>query len=1000
MHQSVTLHIKSAAVLAMSNLLSFEQTEQFEANYTCQNSSGRDAPWISGVAVVVESTDAQQLMTTSTSFTYRNKVLPFTVKKVELFRPELAQIPSRSGEGKHRRYFHALGFMNWNISLEGEQMLLHNGPAYTCYVACITRSCRCGALQWKESVDLRQLKSGTYTFSLIGDLPSEHGMKCTTATEAHRVSVTSRVGVKLCAQDLATTASSLSVRGHVPQCDSSRKMNHLLSGGAKLPMTVTSKTLAYERARRRNDLPPFEAVHELLRSALLKAVTTTDTIEYVSDTFPIVAYHPAPDPHQTGQWPQAGWFVLIEMPQAVQLMQKYGAVSGVLYDDKEQVTRDGGQLTLFGVAIPGKPKRLDGSPINSARWQHTAGLTHACLNNSGSSGYYTALTECILRDIPCESHSCAHKRLVHRTFGGAGGFFLQRECCSENKVEWHAETSDLCTASMSSCFSRRRSQDSFPQLKHLFACYTHDDRAHMKAVARLLQASSNPVVLDRAMRAFRWLFHCQEDDVARRFDIWKRLVVPMLSDSIDAQEKYIGYIYKTRVEQNLPIPGGLWRPATHAVRHRQSVVPLAPLNTNIIEVLNRTIVLEDKDGQKYANVYEAVDSLTGRMFSNLGEFTRLSQCTFWHRVQEHNENHAGKYRLSRPAVVRHMMACAVLLNSGVQASVDPSVLYVSHKKAYVRQITTRSREIRSGFPSDVTTHELMIALMEEEQWSELSGAPSRLSDGETHRVSVERDNPVCEGDLQTLHYKDGWLAEVGRMVWEQLCIDAGEEFDTTTPSDVVTTESATRNAIKNAERSAEAALVEMMSRLHLSCLRPLPDEYFTMTTEEKARYLAIRIGTHPSQSQGTELQFQRGGSMWLRSDTQRPRHGFRTPSFTRGPKYKVPAVAKNSRKGPIQKAISKRKRVEETVQQGSDASSAFDMTLQEMTTFAEYNPGYAEVKEKRLSRPDPLLQRYVVDIESWEDELYDDSGPITHAKRGFKKQLNSRRRASTRGQSP
>lgn len=54
------------------------------------------------------------------------------------------------------------------------------------------------------------------------------------------------------------------------------------------------------------------------------------------------------------------------------------------------------------------------------RWQHSAGLTHVCLNNSGCAGYYTELTRCILQDIPCGDTSCLHRRRKF-PFGGNGG---------------------------------------------------------------------------------------------------------------------------------------------------------------------------------------------------------------------------------------------------------------------------------------------------------------------------------------------------------------------------------------------------------------------------------------------------------------------------------------------------------------------------------------------------------------------------------------------------
>ena len=189
---------------------------------------------------------------------------------------------------------------------------------------------------------------------------------------------------------------------------------------------------------------------------------------------------------------------------------------GVFYDDKENVTQHGGQLTLFGVAIPNKPRDQDDQTFEGMRLQHTCGLTHMCLNNSGSASYYTALMRCIANDMKCSDETCQHRR-IYRDFGGAGGFKLEREC--RQQMTWSAETSDMCTASFSSFFQRRRSQHEFQNLTALYACYAHDDRAHLKTMSKLL-GSATATVLDRGMRGFRWLFYCYADTLAQRFEVY------------------------------------------------------------------------------------------------------------------------------------------------------------------------------------------------------------------------------------------------------------------------------------------------------------------------------------------------------------------------------------------------------------------------------------------------------------------------------------------------
>lgn len=82
---------------------------------------------------------------------------------------------------------------------------------------------------------------------------------------------------------------------------------------------------------------------------------------------------------------------------------------------------------------------------------------------------------------------------------------MKRQCSAEFRSEWPIEISDLCAASFASCFERRRREHDFNELQDLFACYTHDDRAHLKSAARILKAGANPVVLDLAFRGFRFV---------------------------------------------------------------------------------------------------------------------------------------------------------------------------------------------------------------------------------------------------------------------------------------------------------------------------------------------------------------------------------------------------------------------------------------------------------------------------------------------------------------
>lgn len=71
---------------------------------------------------------------------------------------------------------------------------------------------------------------------------------------------------------------------------------------------------------------------------------------------------------------------------------------------------------------------------------------------------------------------------------------------------------------------------------------------------------------------------------------------------------------------------------------------------------------------------------------------------------------------------------------------------------------------------------------------------------------------MCENDFQTVIYKDGWLAQVGRMVWEQLQMPCPIEYDTPDPSSAVRDVQATRDAILSATEKAIHDLVEMNER--------------------------------------------------------------------------------------------------------------------------------------------------------------------------------------------
>lgn len=107
---------------------------------------------------------------------------------------------------------------------------------------------------------------------------------------------------------------------------------------------------------------------------------------------------------------------------------------------------------------------------------------------------------------------------------------------------------------------------------------------------------------------------------------------------------------------------------------------------------------------------------------------------------------------------------------------------------------------------------MMRNLLATEEYVELQGAHCRMDD-KLHRVSVDRDYPVCEDDLQSLHHKDGWMAQVGRMVWENLCIQSDTDYLTSDTTSVVSTVLATENAIAQASVQAEEDIVELSGRL-------------------------------------------------------------------------------------------------------------------------------------------------------------------------------------------
>jgi len=188
----------------------------------------------------------------------------------------------------------------------------------------------CGSLQWTESVTLLQLSAQQYTFELKSNR-SNHTDKCRNAKPAQRLSTSVRIAVKSAAADLGVTTSSLASRHQTPVDPSQRISPALLSLAAGVDYKVTENMIYGERARKRFHLPPFEAVHKFVL-AELTAAEANNTLE----TLNIVAYHPALD-ISSKCWPQGGYYVLVEMPNARELFETHGERNGVFYDDKVKV---------------------------------------------------------------------------------------------------------------------------------------------------------------------------------------------------------------------------------------------------------------------------------------------------------------------------------------------------------------------------------------------------------------------------------------------------------------------------------------------------------------------------------------------------------------------------------------------------------------------------------------------------------------------------------------
>lgn len=308
------------------------RTPEFKVTYWASTAfAGIPDPWKFGYSVRIRSCDALSLLQESSFFKVDGKTLPLLCVRTRVKTPQFVIVPTvairPNGTRAHRRYVHALGFSNWEPSSYGIQVASNN-VGYDPVVGEVTRSCLCGALKWIETISLHQLVySKLYTLRLLSEYSRiQHGPTCRNARDEQRVTVTARYAIKVAANDSNVTAQTLSGQKLVPIQHDNSPLSMNAAGGK--PHKLTCNTLHWERRRIRGGLPPFEAVHTLLTSAVKNAESTG-----MLDTFSVIAYRPAKNPGSTSnKWSEHGWFVLVEMPKGSALLQQYGPTTGECYD--------------------------------------------------------------------------------------------------------------------------------------------------------------------------------------------------------------------------------------------------------------------------------------------------------------------------------------------------------------------------------------------------------------------------------------------------------------------------------------------------------------------------------------------------------------------------------------------------------------------------------------------------------------------------------------------